>query len=651
MSPDFDIIVVGGGHAGAEAAWAAARLGARTAMVVFDARAIGRMSCNPAIGGIGKGQIVREIDALGGLMGLATDMAGIQFRTLNQRKGPAVQAPRAQCDRELYESAVQQLLRATENLTIIEASAEEIVFERQAPARCRPADVRSTQPTGPQAAGNDSDQARLSSAELCVSGVRLGDGRMLRAGRVIVTTGTFLRAVMHCGPAQSCGGRIGEKSADGLSASLRAAGLLLGRLKTGTPPRLARDSICFEALAAQPGDDPPRPFSYMNDAVSNPQVPCWITYTNEAVHELIRGNLHRAPMYSGQIQARGPRYCPSIEDKVVRFADKPRHQIFLEPEGYTSDRIYCNGISTSLPQDVQEQIVHRIAGLENARVLQWGYAVEYDFVPPHQTLPTLECKAVRGLYLAGQINGTSGYEEAAGQGLLAGINAAQSTAGRDPLILTRDASYIGVMIDDLVTRGVNEPYRMFTSRAEHRLALRSDNADVRLTSIGREIGLVDAARWSRFCAKRRVHEALAHWLTAQRKDGRPLHDWLKRPDVCPLALIEEAGWPEVAAGLRAARPELTAGLLADAVETALHDIRYEGYLRRQATDVERMAAMDARRLSANLNYQAVPGLRAEAREKLSSVRPLSVGQARRVSGITPADIAVLLLSLDRGGNW
>src|SRR5262245_5277058 len=491
----FDVLVIGGGHAGAEAAWAAARLGARTALVTFQREAIGRMSCNPAIGGIGKGQMVREIDALGGLMGIVTDETGIQFRMLNRRKGPAVWAPRAQADRELYAAAVRRHLEACRNLEIVEAGIETI----------------------------EAEGGRI-------TGVTCSNGERLRATTVVVTSGTFLRALMHCGEQKTEGGRVGEKAAVGLSGSLAALGLRLGRLKTGTPPRLARDSIDLAALEPQHGDENPAPFSFLTDRITQSQVCCWITYTSERVHELIRSNLHRAPMYSGQIQSHGPRYCPSIEDKVVRFADKDRHQLFLEPEGRQSERIYVNGISTSLPQDVQREIVASIPGLERARVLQWGYAVEYDFVPPEQIDSSLMVRHVAGLFLAGQINGTSGYEEAAGQGLVAGINAARVAGGMPPITLGRDQAYIGVMIDDLVTRGVLEPYRMFTSRAEHRMHLRYDNADARLTPLGREIGLVDDARWMRFESKKRKLGELRELLRSTRVDGRTIREWLTRPE-------------------------------------------------------------------------------------------------------------------------
>ncbi len=680
MDRRFEIVVIGGGHAGAEAAWAAARLGVPTALITMQREAIGRMSCNPAIGGIGKGQMVREIDALGGLMGLATDRAGIQFRMLNRRKGPAVWAPRAQCDRDLYAAAVQELLARTPNLEIIEGTIERIEVtdavdsgegETLTPSHFQGEGWGEGQwtlgvgmspspgisPKGERS--TTSDRREATNLIRTVRAVRLADGRVFACRCVIVTTGTFLRALMHTGEAKAEGGRIGEGSAVGLSACLRDMGLELGRLKTGTPPRIAKETIDYSVLEEQPGDDPPEPFSFMTDAIAQRQVSCWITYTGAPAHELIRANLHRAPMYTGQIESRGPRYCPSIEDKVVRFAGKDRHQIFLEPEGYASDRIYCNGISTSLPVDVQEGVVRSIVGLEQARILQWGYAVEYDFVPPHQIDATLQAKNVAGLYLAGQINGTSGYEEAAGQGLLAGINAARRVLGREPVVLRRDQAYIGVMIDDLVTRGVIEPYRMFTSRAEYRLLLRSDNADARLTALGREIGLADDARWARFTAKRDAIAAIQRWSERTIIEGVPLARWLARTDGESVERVPWRAWrsdgvgrDSCGGGLESlpALPDDLAGvsgrLLDEAFESAAIEAKYGGYVRRQLREVERFRKMETRRIPDGLDYHSIRQLRFEARERLSSINPRSIGQAQRISGINPADIAVLLLHLE-----
>ncbi len=629
MSKDYDIIVIGGGHAGAEAAWAAARLGARTALVTFSRAAIGRMSCNPAIGGIGKGQMVREIDALGGLMGVVTDQTGIQFRMLNQRKGPAVWAPRAQADREDYAVAVQAHLAACQNLMIIEAGVERILAEQHSEAPRLKTLAIERDATTPECAPQR------------VVGVELADGCRLSCAAVIVTSGTFLRGLMHTGEAKSTGGRIGESAAVGLSASLAELGLEMGRLKTGTPPRLQRDTIDFARLEAQPGDPEPFPFSFLTDRIDRPQIECWITYTNDEIHELIRANLHRAPMYSGQIQSRGPRYCPSIEDKVVRFADKSQHQLFLEPEGRNSDRIYVNGISTSLPQDVQAEIVRRVPGLERAHVLQWGYAVEYDFVPPEQIDATLMTKRVAGLFLAGQINGTSGYEEAAGQGLIAGINAARWAAGRSPVTLGRDQAYIGVMIDDLVTRGVTEPYRMFTSRAEHRLHLRYDNADQRLTPLGRSLGLVRRDRWERYEARRAALSALLAAFQTTRVAGVSIHDWLKRP--------EEDG-----ARFVAQFPHYESGPARRAVwEAAVVVVKYAGYLEREQRAMAQFRELEDQAIPYDLDYRQVPNLRYESVERWSAVRPGSLGQAARVSGVHPTDVTILMLHLrdrERIGN-
>jgi len=619
---NYEVIVIGGGHAGAEAAWAAARSGCATALVTMDARAIGRMSCNPAIGGLGKGQMVREIDALGGLMGLASDRAGIQFRMLNRSKGPAVWAPRAQADRDLYAAAVQDLLRGTPGLDILEGIVDRLLVEE-------------TQPGG-AATGAD---AVTTGATLRITGVVLQDGRELRARSVVLTTGTFLRGLLHCGPQQTPGGRIGEPAAVTLSDELRRLGFTLGRLKTGTPPRVHRDSIDYRQCAAQPGDDPPVPFSFLTEAICQPQVCCWITHTNERTHQLIRENIHRAPMYSGQIQSRGPRYCPSIEDKIMRFADKASHQVFLEPEGYDNEWIYCNGISTSLPRDVQEPLVRSIAGLENARIVQWGYAVEYDWVPTDQTRVTLETKRVEGLFLAGQINGTSGYEEAAGQGLIAGINAVARVRGTEPLVLGRDQAYIGVMLDDLVTRPPDEPYRMFTSRAEYRLMLRSDNADARLTPIGRRFGLVDDRRWEVFERKQAAIERLSAALAELRHDGKPLAEWLRRPEIRLADVVAAAG------GDGAGGPLDLSGVAADVLEAVEIRHKYAGYLERERRLIERHRELESRLIPEGFDFHAVHSLRTEARERFTRFRPRSIGQAARISGISPADIATLALYL------
>jgi tRNA uridine 5-carboxymethylaminomethyl modification enzyme len=599
---DFDVIVVGAGHAGVEAALAAARMGARTALLTSNLDTIAKMSCNPAIGGVAKGQIVREIDALGGAMGRAIDATAIQFRLLNRRKGPAMHGPRAQADKLAYHQEVKRICESQENLALRQETVESILAEK-----------------GP--------------SRLMVIGVRVRSDAVYRAPCVVLCTGTFMQGVLHYGEKKMEGGRAGEEAVLGLSRSLRELGFTVLRFKTGTPPRINGRTIDYSQLEMQPGDDHPVPFSFMTEAITREQIPCWITYTNERVHEILRANLHRAPMFTGQIQSTGPRYCPSVEIKIVRFPDRQRHQLFLEPEGRSTHEVYVNGLATSVPRDVQEAMIREIPGLERAEIMRYGYAIEYDYLPPDQLQLSLETKLVDGLFLAGQINGTTGYEEAAGQGLMAGINAVRKLLGKDPVILARHQAYIGVMIDDLVTRGVDEPYRMFTSRAEYRLRLRHDNADRRLTPLGRELGLVDDHRWQRFQDKVEAIQRLRVVLESARCGGIPLIKRLTRPDVT---------WDE----LVAICPQLSE-FRQDVVEQVMYDVKYEGYLMREELAIERQQRLAAKRIPGDINYAEVPHLRAEAREKLSRIRPVDFGQAGRISGITPADLAVLAVYLEQ----
>ena len=601
---DYEVVVVGGGHAGVEAACAAARMGRAVAMVVLDAAAIGRMSCNPAIGGLAKGQLVREVDALGGEMGLCTDQTGIHFRMLNTRKGPAVRSPRAQCDRHAYNRVMAARVCGYENLDVVAGEAVEL--------RC---------------VGDGEDRR--------IDGVALADGRVLRAGAVVLTTGTFLGGKLFAGEWEAPGGRYDERAAAHLSRSLVSLGLRLGRLKTGTPPRLYRGSIDFSKCEEQRGDDPPQPFSFRTTRIEGPQVSCWITRTTEATHAAIRAHAHRSPMVQGRIQGQGPRYCPSVEDKVVRFPDQEGHQIFLEPEGAASDDVYPNGISTSLPAEVQQEFVRTIPGLEQAVLLRPGYAVEYDFLCTDQLRADLQVAGVRGLFAAGQINGTSGYEEAAGQGLMAGVNAARHVRGEGAFVLDRATAYLGVMVDDLCRVNPTEPYRMFTSRAEFRLLLRSDNADRRLTPVAEQLGLVPREPADAVRRKEERIRAARKLLDLSRREGRTLTEWLRRPEVFADDLL--ANDPQFQS------MSLDAADLAE-IEA---EVKYEGYIARQQMEVERLRRMEGKAIPEGFDYAQVPGLCNEARSRLSARRPLTLGEASRIPGVRPADVQLLLVLVSR----
>ena len=576
----YDCIVIGAGHAGCEAAHAAATIGSSTLLLSQNLDAVARMSCNPAIGGLAKGQIVREVDALGGLMGRVTDIAGLQFRMLNRSKGEAVWSPRAQCDKHKYSSVMKQRLENTPNLQLLQGEVTELIVEN-----------------------------------MLVKGVVLKTGERITAQSVILTAGTFLQGLIHVGLTHFPGGRFGEPEAAALSTSLGAIGFEIKRMKTGTPPRINGNTMNLSVMSEQPGDMPPVPFSHFTHAPSwaanRPQLPCWLTYTNAATHDVIRKNMHRSPLYSGIIKSTGPRYCPSIEDKVVRFAERERHQVFLEPEGFETQEFYANGISTSLPQDVQYEIVHSITGLENARIMRYGYAIEYDYFPPLQLKPTMETKLIENLYFAGQVNGTTGYEEAAAQGLMAGINAGLKHKGLAPLILRRDEAYIGVMIDDLVTKGVDEPYRMFTSRAEHRLYLRSDNADLRLMETGHRIGLIGNNDMERFSNYRDAVAALMKKPENAAVDETTLVPWTTEQAVFEAEVMK----------------------------------KYAGYINRQSATAERIKRMDDKRIPESFNYDLITNLLTEARQKLKRVQPRTLGQASRIPGVTPADVAILMVQL------
>ena len=613
----FDIIVVGAGHAGIEASLAGARMGFKALVITINVDMIGAMSCNPAIGGLAKGQLVKEIDALGGEMAKAIDATGIQFRTVNTRKGPAVRSSRAQADMYQYRVYMRKVLEAEPNLRIHQGVAEAIL--------------------------ESGGKAR---------GIKLKTGEEFFAPCVILTTGTFLRGLIHIGLDNFPGGRLGEPPSEGLSDSIKSLGLELGRLKTGTTPRLDGKSINYEMLQAQPGDNPPKPFSFDTEKIDRGQVLCHITYTNERTHEIIKTGLDRSPLYTGVIKGIGPRYCPSIEDKVVKFSDKSRHHIFLEPEGLDTDEVYPNGISTSLPLDIQEKMVHSIAGLESAKILKPGYAIEYDFVKPFQLKPSLETKAVEGLFNAGQINGTSGYEEAGAQGLMAGINAAQMLRGEPPLILDRSQAYLGVLIDDLVTKGTEEPYRMFTSRAEYRLLLREDNADLRLKELGHRVGLVREESYDKFLRKKeQIEKEMGRLEQIVISPGKGTEEKFSRfgiPGLSqPVSLRQILKRPEVSWRMLQELDENFSALPEPVCEEVEIQVKYQGYIERELKEVDRFHRQEQERIAENFDYAQIPGLSNEVREKLEKVRPISIGQAGRIPGLTPAAISVLQIYLKK----
>lgn len=663
---EFEVIVIGGGHAGAEAAWAAANAlqvggGGRVALVTMDPSKTGAMSCNPAIGGLAKGQIVREIDALGGLMGLAADATGIQFRVLNASRGPAVHGPRCQSDKYAYAREVQRLLATRPNLVTLPGLVDDFVIED---GRCVGVKVALNDPDGP-AEPTDGCCGEFG----CIDDA--GKLVTLRSKAVVLTTGTFMRAIMHTGQAQAKGGRVGEGTADGVSGALKRLGFELGRLKTGTPPRLARESLDLDSLETQPGDERPVPFSEMTatgDLLNSracpvspayqqvadrfpviEQTPCWITHTNQRSHDLIRANLDKAPMYNGQITTAGPRYCPSIEDKVVRFADRTSHHVFLEPESHETNEVYCNGISTSLPAEVQDVIVRSLPGCENAVFLKHGYAVEYDTILAHQLDSTCMTKLVPGLFTAGQINGTSGYEEAAGQGLIAGVNAARFASGDKPIRLERGEAYIGVMMDDLVTKVPVEPYRMFTSRAEHRLLLRSDNAASRLTERGRSLGLVDDQRWSVYQSRVERRDAIDRLMREAKHQGVRLVDYARQSEVTPddLAQLLAAHSDRSDAGESTPRIDIDNPQVRLLLTQVLADLQYAGYIDRNRRELDRLAAQGTEPLPIDMDYSQVQGLRREAQLVLDKFKPVNLGQAGRLEGVNPADLMVVSVYLNK----